>query len=157
MTAVLSTDVRHLVVRAVSAEAVAYPAGPAVTLPPFASAGSARAWLDAELPALLALAGNRTLGLRAGPAPALLGVALLRLGRYDEAVGVLTRGARSCRAAGDRHGEAAAMVNLAICRDRQGRWIEALAWHTEAYELCLRIGWRAGAAVARRGVDTVLV
>ena len=152
MTAVLSTDVRHLVVRAVSAEAVGYPVGPAVTLPPFGSPRSARDWLDAEMPALLAVAGNRTLGLRAGPAPVLLGVALLRLGRYDEAVGVLARCARSCRAAGDRHGQAAALVNLGVCRDRQGRWIEALAWHTEAYELSLRIGWSAGAAAAGRGL-----
>ena len=68
------------------------------------------------MPALLAVAGNRTLGLRAGPAPVLLGVALLRLGRYDEAAGVLTRCARSCRDVGDRRGQAAALVNLGVCQ-----------------------------------------
>jgi len=155
--------VRHLASTAVTAAAVAYPTGGAVVLPPFTSAAAARAWLAAELPTLLAAAGNPRLGLRASPAPGVgagrtltdLGVALLRLGWYPQAYDCAERCLEICGNLADRRGEAAALVNLGICRERQGRLVRALAWYAEAYDVCTRIGYLTGEAAAGRGLERV--
>jgi len=80
-----------------------------------------------------------------------LGLTLCRLGRHDE-------GAEQLRAAlpglGRPADRAAALLQLAGCRDRQGRRVEALAWYAEAYEACLRAGDRVGRAVALRRLRT---
>ena len=46
---------QHLAATATAAAEVAFPSGPAVTLPPFGSPAEARDWLDAERPTLLAI------------------------------------------------------------------------------------------------------
>jgi len=165
---------RHLLTRAIAAAAVAAPDGPTVALPPFRSAAGARSWLAAELPTLLAVP-DPTFALRlaralgdqladddalllyhaaAGGDPEMrlrLGLTLCRLGRHDE-------GAEQLRAAlpglGRPADRAAALLQLAGCRDRQGRRVEALAWYAEAYEACLRAGDRVGRAVALRRLRT---
>ena len=79
------------------------------------------------------------------------GAQVCRLGRHDE-------GAEQLRAAlpglGRPADRAAALLQLAGCRDRQGRRVEALAWYAEAYEACLRAGDRASRAVALRRLRT---
>ena len=166
---------RHLLTRAIAAAAVAAPDGPTVALPPFRSAAGARSWLAAELPTLLAIPDPafalrlaRALGDQLADDDALLlyqrataagdpemrlrlGLTLCRLGRHDE-------GAEQLRAAllglGRPADRAAALLQLAGCRDRQGRRVEALAWYAEAYEACLRAGDRVGRAVALRRLRT---
>jgi tetratricopeptide (TPR) repeat protein len=161
----------HLLTRAVAAAAVAAPDGPAVALPPFRSAAGARAWLAAELPTLVAVQDRRfalrlasALGEHLSAADALalyqraaaggdagmrlrLGLTLCRLGRHDEAAEQLRAALPRLELPADR---AAALLQLAGCRDRQGRRLEALAWYAEAYEACLRAGDRTGRAVALR-------
>ena len=74
-----------------------------------------------------------------------------RLGRYAQ-------GAEHLRAALPRldrpADRAAALLQLAGCRDRQGRRVEALAWYAEAYDACLRVGDQVGRAVALRRLRT---
>jgi len=166
---------QHLLTRAIAAAAVASPDGPAVALPPFRSAAGARAWLANELPTLLAV-GDPEFVLRVAPAldghlsdadalllyqraatggdPGMrlrLGLTLCRLGRHGEAAEHLRAALPRLDLPADR---AAALLELAGCRDRQGRRVEALAWYAEAYEACLRAGDRVGRAVALRRLRT---
>jgi hypothetical protein len=80
-----------------------------------------------------------------------LGLTLCRLGRHRE-------GGEQLRAAlpglGRPADRAAALLQLARCRDRQGRRVEALAWYAEAYEACLRAGDGVGRAIALRRLRT---
>jgi tetratricopeptide (TPR) repeat protein len=98
-----------------AATAMAFPRGPVLALPPFRTAAAARAWLDAELPTLLAVPDpafarrlaplladyldatgrhraaaelfSRALAAGGGPAERLrLAAVLTRLGRHEEAV-----------------------------------------------------------------------
>jgi tetratricopeptide (TPR) repeat protein len=165
--------------RVAAAVAVGYPAGPAVTLPPFRSAAAARAWLAGALPALLAepdpaLAARLTavLGDRLDAADAVpllrralvggggapvrlrLGQALRRLGDYGEAAGLLRAALPGLRAPADR---AAALLELAACREHQRRPLEAQAWYAEAYEACLHAGDPLGQAVALRRLRSGVV
>jgi tetratricopeptide (TPR) repeat protein len=162
---------QHLLTRAIAAAAVAAPDGPAVALPPFRSAAGARAWLAAELPTLLAV-GDPDFALRLAPAlgehladadalvlyrraaaggdPGMrlrLGLTFGRLGRHDEAAEQLRAVLPRLDRPVDR---AVALLQLAGCRERQGRRVEALAWYAEAYEACLRAGDPVGRAVALR-------
>ena len=165
----------HLLTRAVAAAAVAAPDGPTVALPPFRSVAAARTWLAAELPTLLAVPDPdfalrlaSALGEHLADADALvvyrravaagggaalrlrLGVTLCRLGRHGEAVEHL----RAALPSLDRADRAAALLQLAGCRERQGRQVEALAWYAEAYEACLRAGDASGRAVALHRLTT---
>jgi tetratricopeptide (TPR) repeat protein len=166
---------QHLLTRAIAAAAVASPDGPAIALPPFRSAAGARSWLAAELPTLLAV---RDPGFALRLAPALgdqladddalllyqraaaggdpemrlrLGLTLCRLGRDREGAEQLRAALPGLDQPADR---AAALLQLAGCRDRQGRRVEALAWYAEAYEACLRVGDQVGRAVALRRLRT---
>lgn len=159
-----------------AAVAVGYPRGPAVTLPPFRSAAAARAWLDARLPALVAVPDPEfalrlgaaigdhlddadaapllrralTAGAR-GPVRLRLGQALRRLGHDSEAAEHLRAALPGLTTQADR---AAALLELAGCRERQGRRLEAHAWYAEAYEACLHAGDPLGRAVALRRLRT---
>jgi tetratricopeptide (TPR) repeat protein len=168
---------RHLVSTASAAAAVAFPCGPVVALPPFGSAQAARAWLDAERATLLAVpepafalrlvpvladyldAGGyhadlvqlyrRALAAGGGAAVRVrLGATLCRLGQCIEALGHY----RAALSGDDPAVDAEAMLRAGRCHERQGHGIQALAWHTEAYGLCTRIGDRAGQAAALRGM-----
>ncbi len=166
---------RHLLTRAIAAAAVAAPDGPVVALPPFRSAGGARSWLAAELPTLLAVP-DPDFALRLAPAlgehlsdadalllyqraaaggdPQMrlrLGLTLCRLGRYAQGAEHLRVALSGLDRPADR---AAALLQLAGCRDRQGRRVEALAWYAEAYEACLRVGDQVGRAAALRRLRT---
>jgi tetratricopeptide (TPR) repeat protein len=167
----------HLASTASAAAAVAFPRGPAVALPQFGSARAARAWLDVERATLLAVpepafalrlvpvladyldAGGyhadlaqlcrRALAAGGGAAVRVrLGATLCRLGHCIEAVGHY----RAALSGDDPAVEAEAMLRIGRCRERQGHGVQALAWHTEAYGLCVRIGDRAGQAAALRGM-----
>jgi tetratricopeptide (TPR) repeat protein len=166
---------RHLLTRAIAAAAVATPDGPTVALPPFRSAAGARSWLAAELPTLLAVP-DPDFALRLAPAlgghlrdadalvlyqraaaggdPQMrlrLGLTLCRLGRYAQGAEHLRVALSGLDRPADR---AAALLQLAGCRDREGRRVEALAWYAEAYEACLRVGDQVGRAAALRRLRT---
>jgi tetratricopeptide (TPR) repeat protein len=205
-------DLRRRHHLASAAVAMAGPRGPVVALPPFPTAAAARAWLEAELPALLAdpdpaparrlapvLADylattgrhhdaaalfDRALAAGGGPADQMrlaaaltrigrhaeaaehyraaalddpdaltdLGISLFRLERYGEARSVFARVLARSRAAGDRVGEGAALVDIGACHQREGRHLLALAWHTEAHWVCTRAGCEPGRADAARGM-----
>jgi tetratricopeptide (TPR) repeat protein len=158
--------------RVQAAVAVGYPRGPAVTLPPFRSAAAARAWLDVRLPVLVAVPDPEFAlrlaaavgdhlddadavpllrpALRAGggaPVRLRLGLALRRLGHDAEAAEHLRAALPGLDAPADRAG---ALLELAGCRERQGRRLEAHAWYAEAYGACLHAGDPLGRTVALR-------
>jgi hypothetical protein len=114
---------QHLAATATAAAEVAFPAGPAVTLPPFGSPAEARAWLDAERPTLLAIRDPAfarrlapLLGRRSRSGAALLETALdrERAGRRVEALAWFAEAYELCVLTGDRLGQAVAAKRL--CR-----------------------------------------
>ena len=140
-------DLRRLRHVASAAVAMASPGGPALALPPFRTAAAARAWLDVDLPALLA-------GAAPDDPDALidLGRCLFRLERCGEARSVFTRVLALSRARGDRSGEGAALHDIGACHQREGHHLLALAWLTEAYWVWTRAGCEPGRADAARGM-----
>lgn len=140
-------DPRRLQHVASAAVAMSAPSGPVVALPPFRTAAAARAWLDADLPALLA-------GAAPDDPDALvdLGLCLFRLERFGEARAVFARVLALSRARGDRIGEGAALYDIGACHHRQGHHLLALAWHAEAHWVCTRAGCEPGRADAARGM-----
>jgi tetratricopeptide (TPR) repeat protein len=105
---------RHL---ASAAAAMAVPRGPVVALPPFRTVAAARAWLDAELPTLLAV-----------PDPEFARRLAPQLADYLEATG--------------RHREAAELFARALVagggpaeRIRLADALTRIGWHEEAVEL----------------------
>jgi tetratricopeptide (TPR) repeat protein len=108
---------RHLLATASAAVTVAFPPGPAVALPPFPTVASARAWLDAELPTLLAVP-DAAFALRLAP---LLADWLHATSRHRAADELLSR-------ALDGGGDPAQRLRLAAPLARLGR-------HREAVEL----------------------
>lgn len=111
-----AVDLRRLHHLASAAVAMAFPQGPEVALPPFGTAAAARAWLDAELPTLLAV-----------PDPAFAHRLAPVLAGYLEATG--------------RHMEAAELFARALVagggaaeRIRLARALTRIGWHQQAAE-----------------------
>lgn len=114
--AVPAVDLRRLQHLASAAVAMAFPQGPVVALPPFGTAAAARAWLDAELPTLLAV-----------PDPAFARRLAPVLAGYLEATGRQLEAAELFARALVAGGGPAERIRLAAALSRIG-------WHEQAAE-----------------------
>ncbi|MET8764184.1 BTAD domain-containing putative transcriptional regulator [Lentzea sp. NPDC004782] len=141
-------------VRTLDPEAVRLP--PA-TAEPLATSAEALAWLDAELPGLVAVAR-----LAADRGPAEIAWQLTTSLRPHfwrrmctvEWLAVATAGLDAATAAGDLTGQAAATLCLADLHRLYGRYRVAIDHYTRAAALARSGGWLDGAAVALSNVGT---
>jgi tetratricopeptide (TPR) repeat protein/transcriptional regulator with XRE-family HTH domain len=107
---------------------------------------AATAWLDAELPALLAVfrhAADHGWPEHAHDLAAALHVHLISRGRYATAEDVHGRALALARAAGDRRAELRALTNLGRTHLKQGRNERAAQRHEQALEIATAIGDRS--------------
>jgi tetratricopeptide (TPR) repeat protein len=98
---------------------------PAGGAPPVADPLEARAWLDAELPSLVAAIKHAAYHGDPDHAIRLAGTvfrALETTGRYPEIITIYTCSLHAARRAGDRAGEAEALNNLTVVDLRQSRY-----------------------------------
>ncbi|WP_019060791.1 tetratricopeptide repeat protein [Streptomyces prunicolor] len=86
-----------------------------------------------------------------------LGLALVEVGRVEEAVEAHTRARDLCQAVGDRDGEADAWDNLGLALRQVGRVEEAVEAHTLARDLCQAVGDRHGEAGSWNNLGLALV
>jgi len=145
---------------AVAAMAAIYPArwrgrqpgggAPATPVPPVAEPDAARAWLDAQRPSLLAAiayAAGHGWPAHANQLATTLGLHLGMGGHYGDAIAVQGHALAAARAAGDRAGEAAALV-LGVVFARVGRLDRAVECSRQALDIFRELGDRTGAAMA---------
>ena len=111
--------------------------GPAVSEP-----GAARDWLDAERPALVAVAGHAAVNGWPEHATRLSTVLLRYLdgGHHGDALAVHDAARRAAQQAGDRPAEAGALINLGSAHRQLGRYAPA----AEAYQQALVLFHAAG-------------
>ena len=123
----------------------------------------ARAWFDREAGNLTAVVAHMSRhgwpGHATQMAAALgnLGDALLRQGRYPQAVRHLRRAASMFRKAGDLAGEATAVSNLAVADWRRGNYERAARGQERALALYRQIGDQAGQAEALNGLGEAML
>jgi len=131
---------------------------PATAAPPLASTAEARAWLDAELANLAAVAAytadrgwpRHTIALSATLPRYLAGG-----GHFTEAVVIHTRAIGAARAIGDRAAEAAALSALSQIDLHYGDSQQATSKLQQAYALFCEAGDLAGQARALQNLATV--
>ena len=126
-------------------------ARPASPVPQPASPAAARAWLDAERDALLAVAAHGAVHGWPGHAIRLSAIVSRYLetgGHYTDAVTLHTHARTAARRAGDRAAEAHALNNLGIVSGRLGRYEEGAGHLRRALALFQEIGDHGGAARA---------
>jgi tetratricopeptide (TPR) repeat protein/transcriptional regulator with XRE-family HTH domain len=126
-------------------------ARPPACAPPISTSRQAAAWLDAELANLQAAAGYAAASGRLTHAmliPAAMADFLKARGRWDQAVAVHLTALAAARQAGDRPGQARALMSLSDARywtgDREG----AVAAAQQALALYRDLGDRTGQAYA---------
>jgi tetratricopeptide (TPR) repeat protein len=125
---------------------------PAATITaPVGDPAAARAWLDAERSALVAIATHAA--AHGWPAHATrLAATLFRFldtgGYYTDAITVHTRALHAARGTADRLAEAHALTSLGSVYMRQGRYELAADHHRRALALCRQSGNRTGEARA---------
>jgi DNA-binding SARP family transcriptional activator/Tfp pilus assembly protein PilF len=125
---------------------------PAVPGPPMATTDAARAWLDAQRPALVAAVAYATeygWPSHPGPLAATLHRYLENGGHYPEAMIIHGHARRAAHDAGDRAGEAAALTSLGVVDIGQGRYRQATGQFQQALPLYHEAGDRVGGARAR--------
>src|SRR5205823_3291607 len=110
---------------------------PATPLPPLADAAAAVAWLDAELPTLVAVAGHAaSVGW---PTHSVRLAATLQryfaAGHHTEALAIYTHARLAAHGAGDPDGEAEALNGLGFIVGQFGRREDALDHHRRALAL----------------------
>ena len=131
---------------------------PATAVPPLASTAEARAWLDAELANLAAVAAytadrgwpRHTIALSATLPRYLAGG-----GHFSEAVVIHTRAIGAARAIGDRAAEASALSALSQIDLHYGDSQQATSKLQQAYALFCEAGDQAGQARALQNLATV--
>ncbi len=126
-------------------------ARPATPVPQVAGPAGARAWLDTERAALVAVAGHTATCGWPGHATRLS--AILRRyvetgGHYTDAVTIHTHARQAAREAGERAAEAQALNCLGLIDGRMGRYPEAAEHLQEALALFREADDRAGTARA---------
>jgi DNA-binding SARP family transcriptional activator/tetratricopeptide (TPR) repeat protein len=126
-------------------------APPVTPLPQVAGPAGARAWLDTERAALVAVAGYTA--SRGWPGHATRLSAILRRyvetgGHYTDAVTIHTHARRAAREAGEPAAEAQALNCLGLLAGRMGRYPLGAGHLQEALTLFRRAGDRAGTARA---------
>jgi tetratricopeptide (TPR) repeat protein len=124
---------------------------PGSPIPQVADRAAAQAWLDAELPGLVAVAAYAADHGWPGHATA-LAVTLARYleggGHHPEALAIHASARRAARQAGDRGAEATALNDLAIIGRRQGTYQQAASHHQQALDLYRKSGDLLGQARA---------
>ncbi len=131
-----------------------WPAGqrpPGLTVPDFSAPPAALAWLDAELPALLAAIAytdeNGWPGHTTGLAAALYRY-LDTGGHFAEAISIHTHARRAARRTGDAAAEADALAGLGLVHGHQGRHLQATKCFRQALARYRQVGDHAGQARA---------
>ena len=124
---------------------------PLATTPPLPDPGPARAWLDAELPSLVAACAYASGHGWAGHAIRLAHTLFRHLdmgGHHAEALTVHNHARRAAWESGDRSAEARALNNLAAVHWWRAEYSQAGAHYREAVELFREAGDRVGEADA---------
>ncbi|WP_305783814.1 AfsR/SARP family transcriptional regulator [Symbioplanes lichenis] len=124
---------------------------PVATTPRFTGPGDARAWLDAELPDLVAACAYAAAHGRAAHATALAQTLFRHLdmsGHHAEALTVHEHARRAARDSGDRSAEARALNNLAAAHWWRAEYARAAAYYRDAAVLFRAAGDRIGEADA---------
>jgi tetratricopeptide (TPR) repeat protein len=126
-------------------------ARPATPIPQVADQAAARAWLDTERAALVAVAGYTA--TRGWPGHATRLSAILRRyvetgGHYTDAVMIHTHARQAAREAGEPADEAQALNCLGLLAGRMGRYPEGAGHLQEALALFRKAGDRSGTARA---------
>jgi tetratricopeptide (TPR) repeat protein/transcriptional regulator with XRE-family HTH domain len=126
-------------------------ARPPACAPPISTPGQATAWLDAERANLQAAAGYAAASGRLTHAmliPAAMAGFLHAEGRWDQAVAVHLTALAAARQAGDRPGQARALMALAYPRFKTNDRAAAVAAWQQALALYRDLGDRTGQATA---------
>jgi tetratricopeptide (TPR) repeat protein len=115
--------------------------------------------VDLERVHRLAVQAARQLGHIEAEARGLnnLGMDLVHLGHWEQAVEYLQQALTIWRQIGDRHGEAAALTNLGVALGSQGHWALAADRHRQALAIWQGLGDRRGQAQTLNGLGDVLV
>ncbi len=119
--------------------------------PQLAEPATARAWLDAELPNLVAVAAHAATHGRPGRVIRLAATLFRYLdtgGHYAEAITIHTHARLAAAQARDRSGEAQALINLAIAEARQCSHQAAISHLEQSLALYRKAGDKAGEARA---------
>jgi len=126
------------------------PPRPGVPVPRLADVAAARAWLDAELPALTAIAAQAVTHGWPGHVITLAAILhrYLHSGHDIEGLTLCTQALAAARNQGDRVAQASALASLGVFHGRQGRYTEAAGCHQEALALARATGDRLAQARA---------
>lgn len=130
---------------------------PVTPAPSLADSDAARAWLDAERPALIEIAAYAA--SHGWPAYAVrLGATLHRYlagGHHGDAMILHTHSRDAARQSGDRHGEAHALHCIGTVHARLGRYDQAASHFEQALLLCDQVGNLDGQARALNNLGTI--
>jgi DNA-binding SARP family transcriptional activator/Tfp pilus assembly protein PilF len=124
---------------------------PDTPIPPLPDPAAARQWLDAERPALVAVAGHTVAYDWPGHATRLSAILFRYLrsgGHIPEVITVSSHALGAARRTGDRVAEATALNQLGNIDRLQGRYRQAVDHHRQALSLFRAAGDRAGEAHA---------
>ncbi len=127
------------------------------TSAPFADVDSARAWLDAERPAVLAVCGHAAAHGWPRHATTLAATLYryLESGHYTDALAVHGHALRAARQSGDRHAEAVARTNLGAVHRLLGHYDVAGDHLRQALAVFRALGDRRGEARARSNLGVL--
>jgi tetratricopeptide (TPR) repeat protein/transcriptional regulator with XRE-family HTH domain len=126
-------------------------APPATPAPAFGGAAAALAWLGAELPGLIAVAGYTAERGWPGHATCLSGTVFRYLdsaGHFPEALAIHRHARRAARRSGDRAAEADALIGLGLVDGHQGRHQQATSHFEQALAAYRQTADQAGQARA---------
>jgi DNA-binding SARP family transcriptional activator/Tfp pilus assembly protein PilF len=135
--------------------------GRGVPAPPAAGTANpaaARAWLDTERAALVAVSTHAAAHGWPAHATRLAGTVYRYLetgGHYGDAITIHSAARHTARRTGDRAAEATALTNLGIIGWRQGRYGQAAGHHRRALRISREIGDRFGEATALNNLGVV--
>jgi DNA-binding SARP family transcriptional activator/tetratricopeptide (TPR) repeat protein len=133
---------------------------PPTPIPPVADPAAARAWLDAQLAVLVAAAGQAAGRGLPGYATGLAATLFRYLdngGHLAEAITIHTCARDAARLAGDRTGEANALISLGIIDAKQGRYQQATGHFEEALASFRDTGDLAGEARVQNNLGLAML
>jgi tetratricopeptide (TPR) repeat protein len=134
------------------------PARPPACAPPMSTTGQASAWLETERANLHAATGNALANERPEPAmliPAAMADFLWARGYWDQALGLHQGAVAAARQAGDRAGEARALILLGPMQVMTNDLAGAKATFQQALALYRDLGDRGGQGEAINGIGFV--
>jgi DNA-binding SARP family transcriptional activator/Tfp pilus assembly protein PilF len=130
---------------------------PGIPIPAFPDAATARAWLDAERANLVAVISHTAHHGWSTHTKRLAAILYRYLdgGHYPDAVTIYTQAELAARQAGDRGGQAHALINLGSVYRLRGRYHAAAAHYRRAYTLHRQAGDQRGQARAMGNLGVV--